>query len=183
MVDSEAASRSHKSWLLALAAVALCGPWPAWSPASLPLLLVCTGLYVLARPSGHARGAWLAVAVALIFAVWPTGGGDDRSRMENRLDRHCEQMLGTGEDLATDPTLLRLLGAAGEVVDPAAVFAALDRRAGGAPGRTIYLVDDRGQIVAWGPRSRLMFGPWASGNGELRGHPAVPTCGSEIHCW
>ena len=179
MVDSEAASRSHKPWLLALAAVALCGPWPAWSPASLPLLLVCTGLYVLARPSGHARGAWLGVAVALIIAVWPTGGGDDRSRMENRLDRHCEQMLETGEELATDPTLLRLLGAAGEVVDPAAVFAALDRRAGGAPGRTIYLVDDRGQIVAWGgantsfpfdvrPLGLRQWGvAWSSGSADL----------------
>ena len=121
----------------------------------------------------------MAVAIALIVAVWPTAGGDDRSGRESQLDRHCQQMLETGEELATDPTLLRLLGAAGEAVDPAAVFAALDRKAGGAPGRTIYLVDDRGQIVAWGgantsfpfdvrPLGQRQWGvAWSSGSADL----------------
>jgi signal transduction histidine kinase len=99
--------------------------------------------------------------------------------MEARLDRHCQEMLETGEELATDTTLLRLLGAAGEAVDPAGVFATLDRRAGGAPGRTIYLADDRGQIVAWGgantsfpydvwPLGQRQWGvAWSSGSADL----------------
>jgi signal transduction histidine kinase len=142
--------RHLKSWLLALAAVAVCGPWPGWDPAPAAPLLVCAGLLALARPSDRSWYPWIAVAVAIIVAVWPAGGEADRARLEIALDRHCREMLATGEELATDPTLQRLLGAAGEAVDPARLLAALDRSADGKPGRTIYLVDDRGQIVAWG---------------------------------
>jgi hypothetical protein len=177
--ESSTEPRQLKSWLLALAAVAVCGPWPGWEPAAAAILLVVVGLVVLARPTGRGWFPWVAVSVALIVAVWPTGSGDDRMRMETRLDRHCQGMLETGEDLATDPTLLRLLGAQGEVVDPAGLFAALDRRAGGVPGRTIYVADDRGQIVAWGgantsfpydvrPLGQRQWGvAWAAGSADL----------------
>jgi nitrogen-specific signal transduction histidine kinase len=141
---------SLKNWLLALAAVAVCGPWPGWDPTPVALLAVCAGLAVLARPAGRAWLPWLAVVVALFVAVWPVGGQPDRARLEAALDRHCREMLSTGEELATDPGLQRLLGAAGEAIDPSRLFAVLDRSAAAEPGRTIYLVDDRGQVVAWG---------------------------------
>ncbi len=88
-------------------------------------------------------------------------------------------MLVTGEELATDSTVQRLLGAAGEVVDPAGLFAVLDRSAVFTPGRTIYLADDRGQIVAWGgagasfpydvrPLGQRQWGvSWSAGSAEL----------------
>ena len=121
----------------------------------------------------------MAVVVALMSAVWPSGGGYDRSRLETQLDHHCQGMLATGEELATDSTVQRLLGAAGEVVNPAGLFAVLDRSAVATPGRTIYLADDRGQIVAWGgantsfpydvrPLGQRQWGvAWASGSADL----------------
>jgi signal transduction histidine kinase len=150
MGESIADSQSLRSWLLALAAVAVCGPWPGWEPSAIAVVAVCAGLLVLARPAGHGRQPWAAVAIAVVIAAWPEGGGARLDELEQELDNHCRSMLSTSEELATDPRLLRLLGAAGEVVDPAGIFAALDRRAGDSPGRTIYLVDDRGQVVAWG---------------------------------
>jgi signal transduction histidine kinase len=179
MDEPTAEPRSLKSWLLAFAAVAVCGPWPGWNPSPLALLVVCAGLFALARPAGRGWYPWLAAAVAVIVAVWPSGGGDDRSRMEIRLDRHCQEMLETGEELASDPTLQRLLGAAGEAINPEGLFSTLDRRAGSAPGRTIYVADDRGQIVAWGgantsfpydvrPLGQRQWGvAWASGSADL----------------
>lgn len=89
-------------------------------------------------------------------------------------------MLATGEELATDPALLRLLGAAGEAVDPARLFAVLDRNAVGVPGRTIYIADDRGQVVAWegpAPPFRTVSVPLGNGNGVWRGRRVARTCG------
>jgi nitrogen-specific signal transduction histidine kinase len=139
-----------KSWLLALAAVAVCGPWPGWEPAPVALVIVCAGLVALARPGGRGLIPWIAVVVALVVAIWPAGGDRDRSQLEAHLDQHCRKMLAIGEDLATAEVLQRLLGAAGEVVDPVRLFEVLDQSAVGTPGRTVYLIDDRGQIVAWG---------------------------------
>ena len=171
--------RQLRSWLLALAAVAVCGPWPGWDPAPVALLLVCAGLVVLARPIGRGWSPWLAVGVALVVAMWPTRGDDNRARLESGLDRHCRKMLVTGEELATDPTLQRVLGAAGDAVKPARLFEVLDRSAVGIPGRTIYLVDDRGQVVAWGgagglfpygvrPLGQRQWGvAWSAGSADL----------------
>ena len=179
MEESSTEPRQLKSWLLAVAATAVCGPWPGWEPASAALIVVCACLLVLARPSGRARRPWFAVVVALVIAVWPSGGGYDRSRLETQLDRHCQGMLVTGEALATDSTVQRLLGAAGEVVDPAGLFAVLDRSAVATPGRTVYLADDRGQIVAWGgagasfpydvrPLGQRQWGiSWSAGSADL----------------
>ena len=139
-----------KSWLLALAAVTVCGPWPGWDPPSIAVLAVCAALLALARPTGRGWYPWAAVAVAVVVTVWPAGGPDYRDRLEKQLDGYSREMLATGEELATDPDLQRLLGAAGEAVDPTRLFAVLDRSAIGAPGRTIYIADDRGQVVAWG---------------------------------
>jgi nitrogen-specific signal transduction histidine kinase len=165
--------------LLALVAVAVCGPWPGWEATPVALLAVCAGLAVLARPTGRGWSAWLAVGVALAIAAWSAGADHDRSELERGLDHHCRGMLATGEELATDPTLLRLVGAAGEAVDPARIFEVLDRSAAGVPGRTIYLIDDRGHVVAWGgagalfphdvrPLGQRQWGvAWSAGSADL----------------
>jgi signal transduction histidine kinase len=114
------------------------------------LAAVCAGLVVLARPAGRAWLPWLAVGIALASVMWPRGSAGDRAQLAAFLDDHCREMLATGERLATDATLQGLLGAGGAAVDPGRLFEALDRTAAGASGRTIYLVDDRGQVVAWG---------------------------------
>jgi signal transduction histidine kinase/HAMP domain-containing protein len=59
-------------------------------------------------------------------------------------------MLAAAEEIASDPDLLRFLGAAGEALDPILPFAALGRGARGDARRTAYLADDRGRVVAWG---------------------------------
>jgi len=146
------------NWLLALTAVAVCGPWPGWMPSPIAVLGVCGGLLLLARPRGRQIWPWLAVAIAVVVAVWPTSGDPDPERLVSQLDRHCRGMLATGEGLAAEPELLRVLGAAGEAVDPALPFAVLHRAARGFPGRTIYLADDRGRVVAWGGAGS--FFPW-----------------------
>jgi nitrogen-specific signal transduction histidine kinase len=179
-VDEASKDTGHlKSWLLALAAVATCGPWPGWEPSPAALVLVCAGLLILARPAGRQWIPWFAVLTALVVASWPGGRDLDQSRLEVLLDRHCQDMLQIGEELATDPTLQRLLEAAGEAVDPARVFDALDRSALGSPGRTIFLADGRGQIVAWGgsgssfpfdlrPLGQRQWGvSWSAGSADL----------------
>ncbi|MDX2438058.1 MAG: ATP-binding protein [Acidobacteriota bacterium] len=143
-------ARISKSWLLALAAVAVCGPWPWWQPSAAALIGLCGGLLALARPRGNEWLPWLAVAVAALPALWPAAAGFDAPRLTDQLDRHCAGMLETGEELATDRDLTRLLSAAGEAVDPSLPFDTLERTARNAPGRTIYLIDDRGQVIAWG---------------------------------
>ncbi|MBD3872997.1 MAG: hypothetical protein IFK91_08795, partial [Acidobacteria bacterium] len=146
------------NWLLALTAVAVCGPWPGWTPPPIAVLGVCGGLLALARPRGRQIWPWMAVAIAVVVAVWPASGDPDPERLASQLDRHCRGMLATGEDLAVETELLRVLGAAGEAVDPALPFAVLHRAARGLPGRTIYLADDRGRVVAWGGTGS--FFPW-----------------------
>ncbi len=122
------------------------------------MLGICGGLLALARPRGRQIWPWLAVAIAVSVAIWPAAGDLDQERLASRLDRHCKEMLATGEGLAAEPELLRVLGAAGEAVDPALPFAVLDRSARRISGRTIYLADDRGRVVAWGGAGR--FFPW-----------------------
>ncbi len=138
--------------------MAVCGPWPGWTPSPIAVLGICGGLLALARPRGRQIWPWLAVAIAVSVAIWPAAGDVHPERLASQLDRHCLEMLATGEDLAAEPELLRVLGAAGEAVDPALPFAVLDRSARRISGRTIYLADDRGRVVAWGGAGR--FFPW-----------------------
>ena len=147
-IPSEA--QPTKSWLLALAAVAVCGPWPHWEPSPVAIICLCAGLLAMARPRGNGWLPWSAVAVAAVAALWPTAGAFDVQRATDQLDRHCGRMLATGEALATDGDLTRLLSAAGEAVDPTLPFDTLERSARGVAGRTVFLIDDRGQIIAWG---------------------------------
>jgi signal transduction histidine kinase len=107
-------------------------------------------MLILARPNGRGWWPWSAVAVAVLIAAWPAGEDTGREQLKAQLEDHCRRMLAAGEELATDETLLRLLGASGEAVDPAHPFSVLDRSARREPGRTIYLADDRGRVIAWG---------------------------------
>ncbi len=143
------------NWLLALAAVVVCGPWPGWTPPPIAVLGVCGGLLALARPRGRQLWPWLAVAIAVVVVVWPAAAEPDTDRLALQLDGHGRQMLTTAEKLAGDPELLRLLGGGGSFVDPALPFTVLDRAVRGARGRTIYLADDRGRVVAWGGAGSL----------------------------
>ena len=139
-----------RSWLLALAAVTVCGPWPGWEPSPLALIALCGALLSLARPRGSGWWPWTAVAIACVVGSWPAAKAPEMDRLATQLDTHCQSMLATGVELGGEADLLRILGAFGEVVNPALPFGTLDRAARGAPGRTVFLADDRGQVVAWG---------------------------------
>jgi signal transduction histidine kinase len=139
-----------RSWWLALAATAICGPWPEWDPSPAAVIGLSAALFLLARPHGKGWLPWCAVIVAVGVAVWPPAAAPDPDGLSEKLDAHCREMLAAAEEVASDRDLLRFLGAAGEALDPTLPFAALERGARGGAGRTAYLADDRGRVVAWG---------------------------------
>jgi signal transduction histidine kinase len=139
-----------RSWWLALAALAVCAPWPGWRPDAAQLVLVVGLLVILARPRGLERVAWLGVVAALAGALAPVAPGVSRDRLENELDSHVRTMLAAAESLVKDDRLTRLFTVTGEASDPVQPFEILAAAARGAPGRTFYLADDRGNLVAWG---------------------------------
>jgi len=143
-----------KSWWLALAAVVICGPWPGWQPAPLALVSIVAGLALLARPRGRALLPWIAVACALPLAIGWAPSPPDAQQLSQRLSRHCEEMLGDASRVAVSPVVRRVFASTGEVADPERLFQALDRMIGRAPGRSAYLADDRGQLVAWSGDAR-----------------------------
>ena len=145
---------STRSWWLALAALALCGPWPGWSPNPVALLVVVGLMVALARPRGRERWPWLGVILALAGAVAPVGALPGRERLSDELGEHCRGMLDTASQLAADERLLRLFAATGEALDPIRPFAILEEAARGVGGRTVYLADDRGRMIAWGGADR-----------------------------
>jgi len=59
-------------------------------------------------------------------------------------------MLSTATVIVADDQLNRLFAATGEALDPIRPFEFLDGIAQATDGRTIYLADDRGQLLAWG---------------------------------
>ena len=154
MDEAPSKSFSLRPWWLALLAIAACGNWPGWDPGPAAVLGLCLGLLLLARPRGRGWLPWLAVAVAAGAVVWPSTGTIDPQELADRLGSHCREMLTTAEEVVADPAVLRLLEAAGEVVDPGVPFAVLERESGGAKGRTAFLADDRGRIIAWGGAER-----------------------------
>ncbi|MCK5375532.1 MAG: hypothetical protein KAJ97_00530 [Acidobacteria bacterium] len=172
-------SSQLRSWCLALAAVVVCGPWPGWDPAPVAVLGLCGGLLFLARPRGRGWLPWVAVGVSVVVFVWPAADDALPEELSAQLDGHCREMLDAAEEIAANPVVLRLLGAAGEAVDPAQPFRVLERGSRGAAGRTTYLADDRGQVVAWGGAERaLPFGvrplgqrqwgvAWSAGSADL----------------
>ncbi len=134
-----------RPWLLALAAVAATGPWPGWEPTAGSLAALALALCFLARPAGRSWIAWAAVVAAVAVALWPAGRAPGPQRHGAALESHCSGMVRTAEALAAEPVLVRLLGAGGEAIDPA-----LERAGRVVDGRTVFLADDRGQVIAWG---------------------------------
>jgi len=152
--ESTLTTPSLRAWWLALAAFAVCGPWPGWRPSAWALLVVTVGLLFLARPRGTDRWAWVAVAGAVATAMWTPPASLSPKRLESRLDRHCVDMLTTAQRTVEEPTIRRVFEAGGEALDPSITFKILEGRVGGVPRRTVYLADDRGRVVAWGGDTR-----------------------------
>ncbi len=95
-------------------------------------------------------------------------------------------MLRTAEELTADDELRRLFEASGEVSDPARPFRMLHRRVAGHQGRTAYLADDRGNLLAWGEtseRTPTVFGRWVSDDFRLYGRRPVGSCMCASRCW
>ncbi len=141
-------------WWLALGGLAVLGPWPGWDPSPLLGVAVLVGAGLLGRPRGWGRAALVAPALAVAGLVMQgPGTAPQRDRLERRLERRCESMLGCAERVSRDPDVVRVFSAAGEVMDPQELFEVLDRRVGRVPGRTMYVVDDMGRVVAWAGES------------------------------
>jgi signal transduction histidine kinase len=147
-------SEGLRSWWLALAAVAVCGPWPGWLPSGPAVAVVAAGMMVLARPHGRQLWPWAAVALAVGIVAWPEAPAPTADDLARHLDHHCEGLLDLAESAAARPELQRLFAASGEALDPALPFAVLAGQIGARAGRTIYLADDRGRLVAWAGEER-----------------------------
>jgi len=155
VTDGTTDRSSSRSWWLALAALTLCAPWPGWAPG-IGLLATVIGLLVLlARPRGVERWAWLGVVLALAGTVAPVGEAIHRDRLAAGLDGHCRGMLATASQLVGDERLNRLFATTGEALDPTLPFEVVRGVARQREGRTVYLADDRGQLVAWGGADRV----------------------------
>jgi signal transduction histidine kinase len=136
-------------WWLALAALALCGPWPGWSPAPAALAAVAAGLALLARPRRHEWWPWVGVAAAVVLSSVQPRPAVEPALLELQLGAHCSEMMAVAEEVADDATLRRLVAATGEALKPELPFTVLRRQLAGGGGRTLYLADDRGRLVAW----------------------------------
>lgn len=156
MMDTrlEIGSRARSWWLALLVMVAATWGVAAATPAVVVMAVAALALG-LARPRGWAWLAWLAtlpVLVVVVFGGRATPMAHDE--MAKQLSGHCQEMLVEAEHLADDPRLGRLLATTGEALDPAEPFELLADRSADATGRTLYLADDRGQLVAWAGESR-----------------------------
>jgi len=112
-------------------------------------LLFVAGLLLL-RPRGTHWWPWLAVIPAFLNAILPQTPPPDPALLRQGLESRCREMASGVEALKNQPKILGLLAGAGEAVDPALPFELLSRMVAGHPGRTAYLSDDRGRIVAYG---------------------------------
>lgn len=113
------------------------------------LAAVVAGLALLARPRGRALAPWAAVVLALAMAIGPAPHPPDQQQLADRLSAHCEEMLGDASRVAGGGEVRRVFASTGEVADPERLFHAMDRMIDRASGRSAYLADDRGQLVAW----------------------------------
>ncbi len=145
---------SARAWWLAAAAVAVCGPWPGWQPPAAALVAVVAGLAVLARPRGWQLVAWSAAVLACAVALVRPPDAVDRDHLAAGLDRHCRGVLELARQTVADGELRRVLAAPGEAIQPERPFDVLDRHLAGIEGRTLYLADDRGRVVAWAGERR-----------------------------
>jgi signal transduction histidine kinase len=98
---------------------------------------------------------WLGVVLALAGAIAPTREIADPAELAAGLDGHCREMLATATLIVEDDRLHRLFSATGEALDPTLPFDIIAGTARRSEGRTIYLADDRGQLLAWGGDERV----------------------------
>ncbi len=154
MAEPATGRGTTRSFALALTALAIVGPWPGWHPPWWSLALTFVGLLALSRPRGRGWWPWLAPVVALAASILPPDHGVDADRLGRRLDGHCQAMLEQAKEAAAHPKLRRLFEASGEALDPSEPFKLLQSLADSHRGRTIYLADDRGRLVAWGGAQR-----------------------------
>ncbi len=153
MTDRPIDHSSTRSWWLALAALAVCAPWSGWMPGivvRVVLLALLALLALLGRPRGRDGWFWLGVVIALAGAIAPVGPEPTAAALSGQLDGHCRRTLATATRVVDDERLTRIFSATGEALDPTRPFAILDDVARETPGRTLYLSDDRGRILAWG---------------------------------
>jgi signal transduction histidine kinase len=139
-----------RSWWLALAALVICAPWPGLEPRIGLLGAVVALLILLARPSGAGRWPWLGVVLAVAGAMAPVATTPEPERLAADFDGHCREMLSTAGAIVGDDGLNRLFATTGEALNPTRPFEFLHGVARQTEGRTIYLADDRGQLLAWG---------------------------------
>jgi signal transduction histidine kinase len=140
--------------------------WAAWVPPSLLLALiqifgetdvpavawpvVVLLVFALVRPRGWWPVVWTPTLLAAVFGAIPSPTAPGQEAMEEAFDRRCRRMETVSQQLATDPRIQELLVGAGEALDPPALFRRLDSAVEGWDAATVYLVDDRGDLVAWG---------------------------------
>ncbi len=143
-----------RSWWLALAALALCGPWPGWAPGVWHLAVMLVGLVILARPRGRDWAVWAMVLVAGVLVAVPPASAPRENAWRRGFERHCGEMLHTAERVVNDRRIQRIFGATGEAVRPEILFTVVARAARGVPDRTVFLADDRGSLIAWAGQRR-----------------------------
>lgn len=140
---------SARAWWSALAALVAIAvgellALPSWS------LFLISGVALFAgRPRLRTIWPWIAVAAALIALLAARAGGDRKLSMSEGLDLFCTDMLTTAQRVTADSDLRRLFTVSGEALEPDLPFRILGRGTGDQPGRTLYLSDDFGELVAW----------------------------------
>ena len=154
MDSAEPARESGRSWWLALLALVVVTLWPVMPFPSWIAAVVAVAFAVLARPAGPQWTPWIAVVIGVAAIFSAPARLLPREGLSESLNGHVRAMLGTVEELTSDDQLRRLFESSGEVSDPARPFRILARRVAGHPGRTAYLADDRGNLLAWGGDQR-----------------------------
>ncbi|MCP4901519.1 MAG: hypothetical protein GY906_31530, partial [bacterium] len=145
---------SARSWWCALATLVVIAlgrveGLPIWSF----WLVAGVGVFA-ARPRVRTGWPWYAVAVALVVST----GGDFTGRrsqpISEGIDRFCGDMLAMAERVTSDQELRRLFSVSGEALEPDLPFRILRDELGDVSGRTLYLADDFGELVAWAGEQR-----------------------------
>ncbi len=130
-------------------------PWPDVVIPSIALFVLCGVLNVLVRPQGTDWLAWAVAWMAVLISLVLPQASVSTPAMDVVLNEHCSSMQNVAENLAKDHDLRGLFAASGEILDPAMPFRRLNIVAEMSEGRTIFLADDRGMIVAWGGVQRF----------------------------
>ncbi len=139
-----------------MVAATVCAPWPGLQVGPVALLALLAGLFVLGRPRRWQWVAWGAVAVAAALTLRPAvAPRPSEERLTGQLEAHCRMMVSVARETATDPAVRRVVAMTGEAIDPITPFRALARHVPRGAGLTVFLADDRGNVVAWAGEETL----------------------------